>query len=450
MPGKMDLSLTPFATLSPSALPRDQVEAPHVHVPFCFHKCHYCDFYSITRQTPDRMERFVDLVLAESEQWTSVRPVDSLRPRTIFFGGGTPSLLPFDAMRRLLIGLRDRFDLSRVEEWTIEVNPATANEDYCRMLSEFGVNRLSFGGKASEPMSWHARTPSPSPCCRSIELARRAGFSRLNVDLIYAVPGQKLASWSYSLENALTLGTEHLSCYGLTYEPNTPMGVKHRLGTIKAVEDSIELEMLHHTRRRLIDAGLPPYEISNYPRTGAECQHNLVYWTGGNYIGLGPSAASHLSGWRWRNHRIRANGSKRSPRKPCPGPTSNISPRFSAGEPATPMLRLSRGIEFEEFNSRTGCSARELFSDPIGRLTAPRTDNDRCRRNPPDRSWTECRGRNFRRIPGPTGRRPNRELDPPIHLIRCFLTVDRDHGRGPACDGVCLSAGGTALPFDRS
>lgn len=372
MRSEIALSLTPFATLSPSALPQDAVEALYVHVPFCFHKCHYCDFYSITRQTPDRMERFVDLVLAEAEQWASVRPAEALRPRTIFFGGGTPSLLPFDSMRRLLIGLHARFDFSRVEEWTIEVNPATANEDYCRMLRELGVDRLSFGAQSFRPeeLATLERHHDPIDVPRSIELARHAGFARLNVDLIYGVPGQDLAGWSYSLEKAIALGTEHLSCYGLTYEPNTPMGVKHRLGAIKAVEDSTELEMLHHTRRRLIEAGLRPYEISNYSCLGAECRHNLVYWTGGNYLGLGPSAASHLTGWRWRNRPHLGQWEQAIAANQLPGTDiEHLTPIQRAGELAMLMLRLTRGIDLAQFQARTGRLATELFSDAIDHLT---------------------------------------------------------------------------------
>ena len=365
------VSLTPFATLIPSAMPLDPVEALYVHVPFCFHKCHYCDFYSITRQTPERMDHFVDLLLLEAEQWTSDRPPDSLRPRTIFFGGGTPSLLPRDSMRRLLVGLRERFDVSRVEEWTIEVNPATANEDYCRMLRDLGVDRLSFGAQSFRPNELAAleRHHDPEDVPRSVEMARQAGFTRLNVDLIYAVPGQDLGSWSYSLEKAVALGTEHLSCYALTYEPNTPMGVKHRLGAIKGVEDSVELEMLHHTRGRLIAEGLPPYEISNYSRPGRECRHNLVYWTGGNYLGLGPSAASHLSGWRWRNRPHLGEWEQAIAAGSVPGlDIEQLTPLQRAGELAMLMLRLSRGIGFAEFRDRTGCSAQELFAEPIDRL----------------------------------------------------------------------------------
>jgi oxygen-independent coproporphyrinogen-3 oxidase len=385
VPGEATLSLTPFSTLSPSALPPDEIQALYVHVPFCFHKCHYCDFYSITRQTPQRMDRFVELVLQEAEQWTAIRSSQALRPRTIFFGGGTPSLLPLEAMRRLLLGLHDRFDLSRVEEWTIEVNPATADEDYLGMLREFGVDRLSFGAQSFRPdeLATLERHHDPRDVPRSIELARRAGFQRLSVDLIYAVPGQDLASWAYSLEQALELGTEHLSCYGLTYEPNTPMGVKHRLGAITAVEDSVELEMLHYTRQRLIGAELPPYEISNYSRPDCECRHNLLYWTGGNYLGLGPSAASHLSGWRWRNRPHLGEWEQAISAGTLPGTDiEHLSPLQRAGELAMLMLRLTSGINFSAFKARTGHSPAELFPDAIDRLTRlgmVQTDSDSIR-----------------------------------------------------------------------
>src|SRR5213075_1441082 len=124
----------------------------------------------------------------------------------------------------------------------------------------------------------------PDDVPRSIELARRAGFSRLNVDLIYAVPGQTMESWEHSLETALALQTPHVSCYGLTYEPNTPLAVKRRLGLLRPTDEALELQMLHHTRRRLTDAGRPPYEVSNYATPGEECRHNLLYWTGGSYV----------------------------------------------------------------------------------------------------------------------------------------------------------------------
>jgi oxygen-independent coproporphyrinogen-3 oxidase len=368
----MTLSLNPFLTLDTAALPAAPIDALYVHVPFCFHKCHYCDFYSITRQTPERMERFVDLILAEAAQWTRVRPAESLRPRTIFFGGGTPSLLPQSAMQRLLTGLRNHFDLSAVEEWTIEVNPATAEQGYCRMLRENGVDRLSFGAQSFRPdeLSALERHHDPDDVPRSLDLARRAGFDRLNLDLIYAVPGQDLANWSYSLERAISLKTSHLSCYGLTYESNTPMAVKKRLGVFQAVDESVELAMLHHTRQRLAEVGLPAYEISNYAAPGQECRHNLIYWTGGNYLGLGPSAASHIAGWRWRNRPHLGEWESAVARESLPATdVEYLTPDRRAGELAMLMLRLTSGLNFADFSGRTGLTAMDTFADPIDRLS---------------------------------------------------------------------------------
>src|SRR5438094_5943799 len=143
----MPVALETFTErLKPQALPRALAPALYVHIPFCFHKCHYCDFYSITRQTPERMERFVDLMLAEAEMWSNT-PV-TVQSKTVFFGGGTPTLLPVGAMRRLIEGLRKRIDFSQVDEWTVEANPATVSAEYCSMLRAVGVNRLSFGAQS--------------------------------------------------------------------------------------------------------------------------------------------------------------------------------------------------------------------------------------------------------------------------------------------------------------
>lgn len=365
------LTQASIPAFDPAALPGAAIGGLYVHVPFCFHKCHYCDFYSITGQDPQRMAQFVDLVLAEAQQWARARDRQTMRPRTVFFGGGTPSLLPADQMQRLLAGLRGRFDLSAVEEWTVEVNPATADEDYCRMLRSCGVDRLSFGAQSfrAEELQTLERHHEPADVPRSVALARRAGFERLNIDLIYAIPGQDLASWSDSLEQAIALGTSHLSCYGLTYEPNTPMAVKKRLGSIRPIDEAVELEMLHFTRQRLADVGLPAYEISNYAMPGQECLHNLVYWTGGNYLGLGPSAASHIEGWRWRNRPHlgeweRAVGAGTLPATDV----EQLLPSRRAGELAMLMLRLTRGLTFDDFAARSGFDARALFAAPIDRL----------------------------------------------------------------------------------
>ncbi|MEA2709428.1 MAG: hypothetical protein QOF78_2029 [Phycisphaerales bacterium] len=356
--------------LDVALLPATEVEALYVHVPFCFHKCHYCDFYSITRQTPERMERFVDRILREADAWT--RPPVTVRPRTIFFGGGTPTLLPVEAMSRLLDGLRERFDFSDVQEWTIEANPATVTAEYCRMLRAAGVDRLSFGAQSFDPRELKVleRHHDPDDVPRSIEIACAAGFSRLNLDLIFAIPGQDLAAWSDNLERAIGLNTPHISAYGLTFEPNTPIAVKKRLGQLHQIEESLELEMLRHTRRQLAAVGRPPYEVSNFATPGEECRHNLVYWTGGNYIGLGPSAASHVQGWRWRNRPHLGEWERAVDSALIPAiDVETLSPLRRAGELAMLLLRLTRGLNFADFAARTTFDARALWSDQIDRFS---------------------------------------------------------------------------------
>jgi len=355
----------------PPRLAGVDVPGLYVHVPFCFHKCHYCDFYSITRQTPQRMKRFVDLLLAEAAGWSAEARGPRLRPTSIFIGGGTPSLLPIEQMSRLLSGLRQCFDLSAVEEWTVECNPATVTLDYCRMVRGMGVDRLSFGAQSFVPAELRMleRHHEPQDVPRSLEVARQAGFTRLNLDLIFAIPGQDMASWRQSLHHAVSLGTGHLSCYALTYEPNTPLAVRRRLGQVRAVEEELELDMLHETRRRLSEAGFVAYEISNFAKPGEECRHNLLYWEGGNYIGLGPSAASHIEGWRWRNRPHLGEWERALEARQMPTmDVEHLTPRRRAGELVMLQLRLARGVVFTDVARRSGIHIAEEFAAVIERL----------------------------------------------------------------------------------
>lgn len=356
--------------LQAADVPAAVVPGLYVHVPFCFHKCHYCDFYSITRQTPERMSGFVDLVLREAEQWAG-SPV-SVRPRTVFFGGGTPSLLPLQQMRRLIGGLRERFDFAELNEWTVEANPATVTLEYAAMLREAGVDRLSFGAQSfdREELKLLERHHDPVDVERSIEIARQTGFARLNVDLIYAIPGQSMESWERSLESALALGTEHISCYALTYEPNTPITVRKRLGQFVPAADELELEMMRFTRKRLAQAGYKAYEISNYAKPGEACRHNLLYWTGGSYIALGPSGASHVEGKRWKNrpHLGEWEEAIRAGHLPA-AEFEDLTAEQRLGEWVMLGLRLDRGIDFAEFAGRAGRDAREVYSEQLAHLS---------------------------------------------------------------------------------
>ncbi len=358
-------------TLDPQALAPAEVDGLYVHIPFCFHKCHYCDFYSITRQTPERMDRFVELLARELDYWMATTQI--IRPRTIFFGGGTPSLLPPTSMRKLLEAIRARLDPGLFTEWTIEVNPATADLDYLRMLRSFGVDRISMGAQSFHPaeLATLERHHQPEQVVRSVALCREAGFERINIDLIYAIPGQTLESWRESLRQAMDLKLTHYSCYNLTYEPNTPMAVKQRLGRLEVIEESIELQMLMLARRILSDIGCLPYEISNYAASGQECLHNLLYWRGGNYLGIGPSAASHLDGVRFKN-RPHLGEWERAIEAGATGMTEfeRLSDQQREGEFVMLGLRLAEGVGLDRFQSRFGKPLGERFGKTLDELLA--------------------------------------------------------------------------------
>ncbi len=274
----------------------------YIHTPFCTHKCHYCDFYSLA-DPRDRQGPFVERLsreLAALSAWAG--PL-----RTIFVGGGTPSLLRTDLWGRILGVLHSRFDLSAIlggeGEFTVECNPESVTPELLGVLRAGGVNRLSMGAQSFHLA--HLRTlerrHDPESVPRAIGLARAAGFERLSLDLIFAIPGQTLGDWLEDLDTALALGTTHLSCYALTYEPGTAMTARLRRGEFAPVEEDLDAEMYEAAVGRLRAGGLERYEVSNFARPGEACRHNLAYWRQEDWLAAGPSASAHVAGWRWKN-----------------------------------------------------------------------------------------------------------------------------------------------------
>lgn len=279
--------------------------APHAiyaHVPFCRHKCHYCDFYSLVDQRgrvgrfAERFEREVDAVAAL---------IDPGSIRTAFVGGGTPTLLPPDDLRRVLTAIR-RLAGRPLEEFTVEANPETVTPEIAEALVAGGADRTSLGCQSFDPRHLETleRHHDPASVPRAVARLRDAGVRRLNLDLIFGIPGSTLDDWRRDLDAALALEPDHLSCYGLVFEPGTPLAEKRRLGRIDAIDDEIEASMYDLTRERLRAAGFEHYEISNWCRPGEACRHNVVYWTAGEWVALGPAAAGNLRGVRYR-HRPR-------------------------------------------------------------------------------------------------------------------------------------------------
>ena len=315
---------------------------------------------------------FVEAMLREAQWWSAyLKPQSPIS--TVFFGGGTPTVLPPDAMRRLISGLRSSFHMNAEAEWTIEANPATIDADYCRMLLDGGVNRLSIGAQSliDSELRILGRIHDAEQVKRTVRDAQAAGFKRLSIDLMYAVPHQTLASWRQSLEMALALGISHISCYCLTLEEGTPMWQKTQNGDLPTVGEEAQLEFMRFTRHWLSDHGLLPYEISNYAAPGEECRHNLVYWESGNYLGLGPASASHFAGMRWRvtpDVRRYLSSVLRQGELPITD-VENLDSVQRATELVMLMLRRNTGLKWARFAEVTGFDGRAAMAAASARLS---------------------------------------------------------------------------------
>ena len=262
----------------------------YVHLPFCAAKCRYCDFFSVAEEGHD-VDGMLSAILREAE----ARAPRS--PRTVFLGGGTPSLLSGAQLERLLDGLHARtgFRDSAVEV-TAECNPESLDRDKAARLLDLGVERLSIGFQSlhDEVLQLFGRVHSADDSFRAFEAARAAGVEHLNVDLIYAAPDQTVAQWEADLARVLALGPEHLSAYNLTFEEETVFRRWLDQGRLRKAPEELELALFEATRHLAQVAGLEAYEISNFASPGGQCRHNVNYWENGPYVGLGPSAVSRV------------------------------------------------------------------------------------------------------------------------------------------------------------
>ena len=274
------------------------IEHLYIHIPFCPNICPYCAFYKESAGR-ERVEKFLEALLKEADHWS-----DKLRPRTVFFGGGTPSALSVPQFEKLLSGLQSRLDLSGLEEWTIEMNPATVSSEKADLLRNSGINRISMGVQSwdNEVLKALGRTHDAKKALESFDILRAAGFDNLSIDLIFGVPGQSLDSWRESLEQSILMSPEHLSAYGLTYEEDTDFFQKLGRGEMTP-DEGLEADQFELTRELLAPSGYRQYELSNYAYEGRESLHNSAYWSGADYLGLGPSAFSTVGSLRWRNIR---------------------------------------------------------------------------------------------------------------------------------------------------
>ncbi|RMF33554.1 MAG: radical SAM family heme chaperone HemW [Chlorobiota bacterium] len=274
----------------------------YVHIPFCQHKCSYCDFYSVV--SLEAMERFTEAIVSEIRLWAHQERLDAT-VETIFWGGGTPSLLECRQAEQIASVLRSVFSLAPNYEWTIEANPGTITLEKLRFYRELGINRISFGVQSFDhhELEFLERLHSAQQAEEAVELARRAGFDNINLDVIYALPAQDLETYQRTLERVCTLTPEHISAYSLVYEHGTPLYRQLQRGAIIPLDEDQEAAFYSMTVEFLAQRGYRQYEVSNFARPGRQCRHNLLYWRRGQYVGFGPSAHSHVDNVRWSNVR---------------------------------------------------------------------------------------------------------------------------------------------------
>ena len=274
----------------------------YIHIPYCRRKCSYCDFFSVANTST--VEAYIDAVVAESRLRKDELRGEGLR--TIYIGGGTPSVLGIGQIRRLVEGIRSVFDTSEVEEFTIEVNPEGVGREYVEGLRETGINRVSMGIQSfdDEELKMINRRHSAAEAERAVETIREAGIDNISIDLIYGLPLQTMDSWQRTLEKAASLKPNHISAYNLSYEEGTRLWTMRKLGKIaEATEEECEA-MFHSLVKQLKAAGYEHYEISNFCLPGFHSRHNSSYWDGTLYLGLGASAHSYdgeTRSWNPRN-----------------------------------------------------------------------------------------------------------------------------------------------------
>lgn len=339
----------------------------YIHIPFCETKCGYCDFFSVAMKDRDPLP----LVTRITRELGTRLADGAHKVRTVFVGGGTPTVLPQDQLSRVLESLASRVPMHDVEEFTVEANPATVDDDKAKLLVDCGVTRVSMGAQSFLPqeLATLERLHSPDDIAPSVETLRRHHVPQINLDLIFGIPGQTPDTWTYSLRRAIELEPDHIACYGLTYEPATRLTAQRKAGRVTPCDEQFEIEMYLSTIDTLADAGFEQYEISNFARPGCECLHNLIYWRNEPFIGVGPSAAGCLGGRRYKNI-ADVNGYVRliDAQGHAEAESEAVDDVMLRTEMVMMQLRLVEGLSVEVFRDRTDADPLTLFEAELSRF----------------------------------------------------------------------------------
>jgi oxygen-independent coproporphyrinogen-3 oxidase len=360
----------------------EPIASLYVHVPFCAHKCAYCAFYS-EPSSGELINRYVAALIREMELVAA-----DLKPRLVFFGGGTPSLLNLRQWEEILRAM-ERLNLLGADEWTVECNPATVSADKARLLRSYGVNRISMGVQSLNEalLERLGRIHTREMVFKSFDLLRSAGFDNLNLDLMFAIPGQTLDVWRDTLNEATAMGSEHLSSYEVIYEEDTALYAQLQAGEFDEDED-LACAMYDLLVERATRAGFQQYEVANFakhkisnPQSTVSsphsteppfyaCRHNVNYWRGGAFYGLGPSATSYVCGVRtrnWANTQLYCEQLEKGRR--AIESREELGALARAGETAAFGLRMVAGWPFEQFAEVTGHDLRREWAGDMTKLT---------------------------------------------------------------------------------
>lgn len=340
----------------------------YIHIPFCVRKCRYCDFLSAPENTGERA-RYIEALGREMK--CRSEDLKKARVKTIFWGGGTPSLLSPAEFREIAKGLKTcTGEWDEDAEWTIEANPGTLDAEKAEEWRRAGVNRVSLGVQAAQDrlLERIGRIHTFRQAKESVGILREAGFSNINLDLMMGLPGQNLNDWKETLEEALNLAPEHLSCYSLILEEGTPLLRAVREGREILPEEEEERAMYEYTLRRLEKAGYRQYEISNFAKPRYACRHNLVYWELGEYQGLGLGAASYREGRRLKNTTDLAAYIRAEDPTKLDTVEEESSLKDQMEEWMFLGMRKTEGVDLTEFRRRFGRDGEEVYGDVIGKL----------------------------------------------------------------------------------
>ena len=369
------------------------IESLYVHVPFCAQKCTYCAFFS-EASSGELIQRYTDSLVREIQLVAA-----DLKPRTIFFGGGTPSILNLKQWETILRTM-EQSGLLGAQEFTVECNPATVSLDKAKLFRSFGINRISMGVQSLDEalLDRLGRIHSRDMVFRSFDILRSAGFDNLNIDLMFAIPGQTMDIWRATLAEAIAMGSEHLSSYEVIYEDDTPLYAQLQAKEFDVDED-LACDMYEELVQHAVKAGFVQYEVANFARRrrlgdvdgrvpdeiggiresvessfdvpALACQHNVNYWRGGSYYGLGPSATGYVRGVRtknWSNTQLYCEQLEKGRR--AIESREELPQLARAGETAAFGLRMVAGWPFADFQRRTGHDLRGEWADEMKQLTA--------------------------------------------------------------------------------